>query len=157
MFSERKVNAGDEDFICTHREAMFRASNRPGRSDDQLSQMTQNFRTWLKPLLASGDYFGFVLEEEGSPVASIGLMVIDWPPHPLHPEQASRGYVLNLFVEVEHRNQGMARKLMSLADAEFSSRGVTFAILHPTLMAKEIYKKLGWQATNELGKKIANG
>jgi len=44
-------------------------------------------------------------------------MVLDWPPHPLHPNEDRRGYVLNLYVEPGYRGRGVARDLMRLADA----------------------------------------
>lgn len=58
---------------------MFRDA---GRRDDVLAPMTAHFREWLKPRLADGSYFGFVLSNDGIDVAGIGLMLIEWPPHP---------------------------------------------------------------------------
>jgi ribosomal protein S18 acetylase RimI-like enzyme len=58
------------------------------------------------------------------PVAGIGLMLVDWPPHPAHPTQDRRGYVLNVYVEPTRRRRGLAQQLMALAEAEFAGRGV---------------------------------
>lgn len=54
----RPVTPQDLDVICRHREEMFRDAGAP---DLDLSAMTQHFRWWLKPRLASGSYFGFIL------------------------------------------------------------------------------------------------
>jgi hypothetical protein len=94
----RQIRAGDLDAICAHREAMFRDS---GRTEEVLRAMAAPFRSWLAPRLASGDYFGHVLADHGRTIAGIGLMLIDWPPHPAHPDQGYRGYVLNVYVEPE--------------------------------------------------------
>ena len=125
----RPLDANDLDLICRHREAMFRDA---GRSDQVLREMTPNFRVWLEPRLRDGSYFGFALLDGGRPVAGIGLMLIDWPPHPSHPGQDKRGYVLNVYVEPGYRRRGCAQRLMRLAEDEFARRGVAFMVLHAT-------------------------
>ena len=155
MTTLRPITTDDLELVCRHREAMFRASARAGRSEETLQEMTRAFRVWLEPRLADGSYFGFVIEDGGVPVAGIGLMVIDWPPHPSHPSDSRRGYVLNVYVEPTHRKQGLARRLMDLADAELRRRGVTFAILHATAMGRPLYERLGWTATSEMSKPLA--
>ena len=145
----RPVNADDLELVCRHREEMFRDV---GRAEADLPRMTGHFRTWLAPRLADGTYFGFILEDEGVPVGGIGLLEIDWPPHPSHPEQDRRGYVLNVYVEPTHRRRGLARELMRLAEAEFAERGIEFSILHASEKGRPLYEELGWNATNEMAK-----
>jgi ribosomal protein S18 acetylase RimI-like enzyme len=147
----RPVCADDLDLICRHREAMFREA---GRDEASLRTMTEHFRVWLAPRLASGAYSGYALIEKDAPVAGIGLMVIDWPPHPLHPETGQRGYVLNLYVEPQARRRGLAHQLMQLADEDFARRGVTFAILHATAQGRPLYEGLGWGGTTEMAKAV---
>ncbi|RDI99039.1 N-acetyltransferase [Dyella solisilvae] len=147
----RTLDADDLDLICQHREAMFRDA---GQRDDVLTLMTGNFREWVKPRLLDGSYFGYVIQDAAVPVAGIGLMLIDWPPHPAHPMQDKRGYVLNVFVEPDYRNRGLARELMHLAEAELVRRGVTFAILHATEKGKPLYRGLGWHGTTEMAKTL---
>jgi GNAT superfamily N-acetyltransferase len=139
----RPVTPGDLDLVCRHREEMFRDA---GTADVDLAVMSQNFARWLKPRLASGAYFGFILTVDDEPAGGVGLMLIDWPPHPLHTTTDRRGYVLNLFIEPEHRRRGLARKLMQLAEDELSQRGVTFMVLHATEKGRPLYAELGWEA-----------
>jgi GNAT superfamily N-acetyltransferase len=153
MLIERSLTPADLDLICRHRKEMFRASGRPDRSEQTLDAMTTSFRAWLAPRLASG-YFGFVIEDDNIPIAGIGLMVLDWPPHPSHPTQDKRGYVLNVFVEASHRNRGVGTRLMALAEAELKKRGVSFAVLHATAMGQRLYNELGWKATAEMAKSL---
>jgi len=147
----RTLRTSDLDLVCRHREEMFRDV---GRRDDELTLMTQHFREWLGPRLVDGSYFGYVMLDGGSPVAGIGLMLIDWPPHPMHPTQDKRGYVLNVFVEPDYRNRGLARELMNLAEAEFVRRGVRYAVLHATEKGKPLYQGLDWNGTTEMAKTL---
>ncbi|MDF3831397.1 GNAT family N-acetyltransferase [Cupriavidus basilensis] len=147
----RALGVDDLELVCRHREAMFRES---GRSDDVLRTMTAQFRPWLAPRLRDGSYFGFVLMDGGEAVAGIGLMAIDWPPHPSHPTQDKRGYVLNVYVEQAYRKQGLGRRLMQLAEDEFAERKLQFAILHATEMGRPLYVALGWHATTEMAKAV---
>jgi ribosomal protein S18 acetylase RimI-like enzyme len=148
----RELCGGDLDLVCRHREEMFRDA---GRDEDVLRTMTQHFRTWLQPRLRDGTYFGFALSDNEQPIAGIGLMIIDWPPHPSHPTQDKRGYVLNVYVEPAYRKRGFARELMRLAEAEFAKRGVQFSILHSTEKGHSLYAGLGWTGTTEMSKSIA--
>jgi GNAT superfamily N-acetyltransferase len=155
MVTTRPVGPDDLDLVCRHREEMFRASNAPGRAEDDLRAMTAAFRQWLEPRLKDGRYFGYIAEIEGAAVAGIGLMIIDWPPHPSHPQEDKRGYVLNVFVEPTHRGRGLARMLMQLGEAEIGRRGVSFAILHATRMGRPLYEKIGWAQTSEMSKPMS--
>jgi GNAT superfamily N-acetyltransferase len=154
MLLTRPVSIDDLDTICRHREEMFRASNAPGRTEELLGTMTARFREWLAPRLADGSYFGYLVEERGEVVAGIGLLVIDWPPHPSHPSQDKRGYVLNVFVEPAYRKKGIARNLMELSERELAARGVAFAALHATRMGKPLYESMGWVASSEMRKSL---
>jgi len=154
MVATRLVTPDDLDLVCRHREEMFRASNAPGRTEDDLRTMTVAFRRWVAPRLKNGSYFGYIAEEGGAAVAGIGLMIIDWPPHPSHPQEDKRGYVLNVFVEPARRGRGLARTLMQLGEAELARRGVSFAILHATRMGRPLYEKIGWAQTSEMSKRV---
>lgn len=147
----RGLDIDDLDLICRHREEMFRDA---GRDEQTLKVMTEHFRAWLVPRLREGSYFGFVLSDNAQPIAGIGLMLIDWPPHPSHPTQDQRGYVLNVYVEPGYRRRGLARELMRLADAEFAKRRIQYSVLHATEKGRPLYADVGWSSTTEMAKSI---
>jgi ribosomal protein S18 acetylase RimI-like enzyme len=147
----RPVGPLDVEMICSHRHDMFLEA---GGNPEQLRVMTEHFRPWLEERLVDGRYYGFKLLDGDQPVAAIGLMSIDWPPHPSHPTQDKRGYVLNVFVQPAYRRRGLASALMKAADVEFARRGITFAVLHATETGKPVYEKTGWAGTSEMAKSI---
>lgn len=147
----RQLVPDDLELICRHREAMFLEA---GGDPAALRVMTEHFRPWLRVRLDDGRYYGFMVMDEGRPAAGIGLMSIDWPPHPAHPTQDQRGYVLNVYVEPAYRRRGLATALMKLAEAEFARRGLGFAVLHATEVGRPVYQALGWAATREMTKTL---
>ncbi|WDG57120.1 GNAT family N-acetyltransferase [Pseudomonas chlororaphis] len=150
----RRLVADDLELVCRHREAMFLEA---GGEPAALQVMSEHFRPWLRERLPDGRYYGFALLDGQQPVAAIGLMSIDWPPHPAHPTQDQRGYVLNVYVERAYRRRGLASALMKLAEAEFIQRGLSFAVLHATEVGKPVYAGLGWAATAEMAKALNTG
>lgn len=147
----RRLVPQDLELICRHREAMFLEA---GGDPAALRVMTEHFRPWLRVRLEDDRYYGFMVMDEGDPAAGIGLMSIDWPPHPAHPTQEQRGYVLNVYVEPAYRRRGLATALMKLAEAEFARRDLGFAVLHATEVGRPVYQALGWAATREMTKTL---
>jgi GNAT superfamily N-acetyltransferase len=154
MYDYREVAPADLDLICRHRRDMFLAS---GRNPALVARMAAPFRDWLAPKLVAGLYAGWIAEAAGSPVGGLGFMEIDWPPHPLHPSEARRGYILNVYVEPEHRGRGVAGELMRLATAEGRRRGLATMVLHATAMGRPMYEKLGWAQTAEMSLQLDDG
>lgn len=115
--------------------------------------MREPFRRWLEPRLSQGDYFGFIAELGGRPIGGIGLITLEWPPHPANFDPR-RGYVLNVFVESAHRGRGVGRALLKAADEEFMARGIGYAILHAIDAGRPLYERTGWAATSEMAKPI---
>jgi ribosomal protein S18 acetylase RimI-like enzyme len=148
----REISESHIDLVCRHREHMFRDA---GHSDEVLRVMTQHFGDWLRPRLRDRTYLGFVVCDDGQPIASIGLMLVDWPPHPSHPMTDQRGYVLNVYVEPGYRRRGLASELMHLADAEFAKRGIQYTFLHATEKGRGLYAGLGWSSTTEMSKIVS--
>lgn len=149
----RPVATSDLTRICDHRQEMFREA---GKTDHDLARMASPFAVWLQPRLADGRYFGFMAEmENGETIGGVGLMEIDWPPHPAHPEDFRRGYVLNVFVEPPYRGRGIARALMEASEKAFQERGVTYAILHSTDAGRPCYEKMNWLLTTEMAKHLS--
>ena len=143
----RPVGPGDLETIVRHRTEMFRES---GCSDEDLATMEAGVRPWLESRLAERTYFGWVIEADGVPVAGLGMMVLDWPPHMYHPSDSRRAYVLNVFVEPGYLGRGLASDLMRKAQEEAERRRIVFMTLHASSQGLPLYKKLGWKPTSEM-------
>jgi GNAT superfamily N-acetyltransferase len=148
MLTTRMANADDITLITRHRQAMF-AEVGLG-STDGLQTMSERFLPWVERMIASGKYVGWIIEDDGQPVASAGFFELDWPPHPFDPAAEARGYLLNFWVEPSHRRRGLAKELVKLAVAESRRRGFRVTVLHASKAGRPVYDSLGFRSSTEM-------
>ncbi len=148
MFETRMATIADAAQISSHRRAMFEAMGRG--TVESLDAMTRGFEPWVHSRLADGRYMGWIISDAGHPIASAGLLILEWPPHPLDPAGESRAYLLNVFVEPAYRRRGLARELIRLCLAETHRRGIRIVSLHASDQGRPIYESLGFRAANEM-------
>jgi len=101
-------------------------------------------------MIIEGKYAGWVTLDGERPVASAGLVVLDWPPHPLDPAGEHRGYLLNVFVDEEYRKRGLAHALVDMCMAEARRRRIRVVALHSSDAARPIYEAFGFRGTSEM-------
>ncbi len=148
MLETRAATVEDAATITHHRRRMFVDA---GRLDSPvLDVMAQNFEPWVKSMIAGGKYLGWLTQDEGRVVAGAGLLLLDWPPHPLDPHSTQRGYLLNVYVEPEYRRKRLASKLIELALAEARRRKIRVVALHSTEEGRPLYESTGFRRTNEM-------
>lgn len=122
-----------------------------GRSDNQvLEVMAETHEPWVAKEIADGRYLGWITEDDVNPVAGAGLLLLDWPPHPLDPRSTQRGYLLNVYVEPEYRRRKLASNLIELALAEARRRRIRVVSLHSTEEGRRLYEANGFRRTNEM-------
>jgi len=123
-------------------------------SPSTLDEMTRSFEPWVERKIAEGKYLGWITEDtaedESTPVAGAGLLILDWPPHPFDPAGEHRGYLLNVFVEPDFRKRGLARALVEQCLAEAGRLNLRVVALHSSEAGRPIYEALGFRPTNEM-------
>jgi len=148
MYQIRAATPADAAVITHHRRRMFVDA---GRQDNRvLDVMAEHFKPWVETRLADGRYLGWLTSENGTVVAGAGLIVLDWPPHPLDPRQDKRGYLLNVYVEPEHRRKKLASQLIDQALAAARKQKIRVVALHSTDEGRPLYESNGFRRTNEM-------
>jgi ribosomal protein S18 acetylase RimI-like enzyme len=148
MYQIRAATPADAAVITHHRRRMFVDA---GRQDNRvLDVMAEYFKPWVETRLADGRYLGWLTSENGTVVAGAGLIVLDWPPHPLDPRQDKRGYLLNVYVEPEHRRKKLASQLIDQALAAARKQKIRVVALHSTDEGRPLYESNGFRRTNEM-------
>jgi len=148
MLQTRVATVADVTLIASHRKAMFAAMG--GIEESVLEEMRRNCEPWLRRMMRDGKYCGWIAFEDGTPIASAGLLLLDWPPHPLDPAGEVRGYLLNVFVESAYRRLGLARQLVEACMQEARQRGIRVISLHASDAGRPLYETLGFRATSEM-------
>lgn len=123
-----------------------------GRQDNRvLDVMDEHFEPWVQAGLTEGRYRGWLtIDDNDAVVAGAGLIIHDWPPHPLDPRQSKRGYLLNVYVEPEHRRKKLASHLIDQVLAEARRQKIRVLALHSTDEGKRLYESNGFRSTNEM-------
>jgi ribosomal protein S18 acetylase RimI-like enzyme len=144
----RAADTADATLISAHRRAMFAEIDKLDES--LLSALERRSVSWTERMIREGKYYGWIATDAGRSLASAGLLILDWPPHPFDPEGELRGYLLNVYVEPEYRKRGLAHELVERCMAEARRRGIRVVTLHSSQAGRPIYERLGFHATNEM-------
>lgn len=148
MLLTRSATLEDSNLITRHRKAMF--ADAGSATEPVLDEMSRNFEPWVRRMLESGKYAGWIISDGDRAIASAGFLVLDWAPHYLDPTGEQRGYVLNVWVEPKYRRRGLARMLMDECLAEARRRAIRVVALHASRKGEPLYEKLGYQSSKEM-------
>lgn len=119
-------------------------------SEPTLALIEHNSTPWTERMIHEGKYLGWIASDNGKPVGSAGLLILDWPPHPRDPHGTQRAYLLNVYVEPSSRGQGLARQLVQLSMDEAHRRNILVITLHASDAGRPLYEKLDFHTTNEM-------
>lgn len=148
MLLTRRATVEDVELITRHRVAMF--ADAGSAPDPLLADMARHFEPWLRRVIPEDKYAGWITSDAHRPIASAGLLILDWAPHYLDPAGEQRGYILNVFVEPEYRGQGLAKMLTKECMEEAHRRGIGVLALHASRKGQPVYEKLGFTMSNEM-------
>lgn len=143
----RRATGDDIPYIVDCRRRMFAEM---GASDYlDAANIDSRYRAWIAPRIADSRYVGWIAETASEAVASVGLELLEHQPHPAS-QNNLRGHVVNVYVEAAHRQQGLARHLMSTLLEWCAQQQIGLITLHASDAARPLYQALGFKATNEM-------
>jgi len=144
----RTATENDAELIADQRRSMF--LDMGTHSEVVLDTMTLAFIPWVRQKLEIGEYLGwFVVEDDGSVSAGAGLWLMEWLPHMIG-SGTTRGNIVNVYTRPDRRRQGLALQLMETILAWCRENGISVVILHASDEGVFLYKKMGFQPTNEM-------
>jgi GNAT superfamily N-acetyltransferase len=112
--------------------------------------MRTKFAEWLDRTIPAEIYRAWVAcDDTGAVVAGCGLILIDRAPNPSNLTTHS-AYVYNVFVEPEHRKQGLARRLMEEIHSWCREAQIGIVSLHASEFGEHLYETLGYKRSNEM-------
>lgn len=144
----RLATVADAAAIAGHRARMFQEmGSLPAAEAPAIEAET---RAQLEPLLASGEYLGWLVERDGVIVAGAGIFLHRLLPRHGNPKGRPEAYILNVYTEPAHRKRGLARRLVEEILEWCRDEGIPRASLHASVYGRSIYERLGFAPTNEM-------
>jgi ribosomal protein S18 acetylase RimI-like enzyme len=152
-FTLRAATSADLDTVVKHRHAMFTAMGYVNRAALELTDA--KFIEWVQDKLESDEYRQwFLVDEQGRIAAGAGLWIMDWVPHAVDPS-TRRGNILNVYVEPQYADQGLARQLLIQVLDYCRENGIRTIIVNPSEQMCSLYEALGFRPTGEMKIQVA--
>ena len=145
-YTLRRAVVEDIPVLVHHRASMFGEMGEEG----DYATMRAKFAEWLERTIPAEIYRAWVAcDEAGTVVAGCGLILIDRAPNPSNMTTYS-AYVYNVFVEPDHRQRGLARRLMEEIHAWCRDQRIGMVSLHSSTFGKHLYETMGYKVSNEM-------
>ena len=145
-YTLRAATVADAALIQRQRDAMFTDM---GQEPARLAQVHGVGTAWLRGALGRGQYTGVLAQAGAEVVAGAGVLWQDLPPN-VDSALTVRAYVLNVYVQPDHRGRKLARRLVEHLLDECAARGVRLVSLHASEAGRSTYEALGFTPSNEL-------
>lgn len=146
----RLATPDEAAIIAEHRTRMFWDI---GRLDtERAAVMAEELQPILGPLLASGEYVGWLaIGKGGAVIGGAGVQIrrlLALPETSVDRE----ALVVNVYVQSAYRRRGLARRLMVAILDWCRGQGIERVVLHASSMGRPLYESLGFTLTNELAR-----
>lgn len=98
--------------------------------------------------LTDGSLIQWLVEDQNEIIACGAIIFYDFPPSFTN-KTGKQGYITNMFTREDYRGQGIATKLLKILVDEAKELSVSKLWLGTSKLGKPVYKKFGFQETNE--------
>jgi GNAT superfamily N-acetyltransferase len=147
-FRIRRATLRDLDALVHQRRGMWEdiADHTPGEHD----RADAVYRAWARQRLKTGKLVAFLAEaRDGRVVAGGCVWLRENQPRPGW-EDREMPYLLSMYTEPEHREKGLASRIVREAVRWAKAQGYRRMTLHASTYGRDIYKRLGWERTWEM-------
>ena len=150
----RQATAADAREIATHRALMFHEMGQLPEAG--MPAMVAQTEALLEPMLATGEYVGWLVAPGDAPQAIAGGAGVQQRQALPHPDGAGgiaegrHAIVLNVWTEPRWRRQGVAERLMQAVLAWAREERLDRLVLHASEAGRPLYERLGFVQTNEM-------
>ncbi|MBZ0301420.1 MAG: GNAT family N-acetyltransferase [Anaerolineae bacterium] len=146
-YTIRPARIEDALIIVRQRRRMFEDM---GYSDYIQSEgVDAAYLEWVKPRLLDGRCRHWLVQYAGEIVGGGGIEIHERAPHPVG-LATHYAHVVGVYIEPEHRRQGLARQLMLTALAFCRESGLNFVTLQASDFGRPLYESLGFEASSEM-------
>jgi GNAT superfamily N-acetyltransferase len=144
----RRATRADAALLAEHRAAVWRSAD--AATEAELATQIPIWIDFFVETIADGTLIAFIAERDGAAIGSVVLLEQLAIPRPGY-ARALEGRVHSMFVEPRARGAGVARALMTMLVDHARQAGFMRLNLHPTDMARPLYRSLGFEDRDEMG------
>lgn len=98
--------------------------------------------------LSDGSLIQWIVEDKEEVIASGAVVIYEFPPSYTN-KTGNKAYVTNMYTKEDYRGQGIATNLLTKLVDEVKDAGITKIWLGASKMGRPVYKKFGFQETDE--------
>ena len=98
--------------------------------------------------LSDGSLIQWLVEEEEEIIASGAIIIYEFPPSYTN-KSGRKAYITNMYTREAYRGQGLATRLLTKLVDEAKHLEITNMWLGASKLGRPVYKKFGFQETNE--------
>ncbi|MEN2766337.1 GNAT family N-acetyltransferase [Ornithinibacillus xuwenensis] len=139
----RKANQKDIHNLVTLRKTqLIDEGIEPNQDIDE--ELYQFFNKKLQ----DGSLIQWIVVEKDSIIATGAIIFYDFPPSFTN-KSGRKGYLSNMYTKAEYRGQGIATKLLDTLVKEAQDADVSKLWLGASTLGKPVYKKFGFNESNE--------
>jgi GNAT superfamily N-acetyltransferase len=143
----REARPEELAIVIRHRRRMYEDM---GHTDPvQLAEMERASTEFFGHHFAAGTYRGWFVEVEGRVVAGGGILILPFQPQMYH-TRPERPWIVNMFTELGHRRQGLARLLLEEMVAWCRRESFSLVSLHASDEGRSVYTRMGFHSSNEM-------
>jgi GNAT superfamily N-acetyltransferase len=146
-YTLRLATPEDAAIITHHRRRMF--TDMGNKKYIESTDVDAAYEQWVQTKLAEQYYVGWLMTNGDAVIAGVGVELREHGPNPIG-LSTRYAYVVNVYVEPDYRQQGIARQLM-ITMLEWCAQEELHTIsLHASDKGRHLYESLGFVQTNEM-------
>ncbi|MDP2183489.1 MAG: GNAT family N-acetyltransferase [Actinomycetota bacterium] len=148
----RPATTADARVLAAFRGRMFVDM---GHAEESAPEILDAAAAYMERAIPVREYFAWIAEEVGTPVGSVGALIVTGPPMVAAPSgQIAR--LQNVFVTPEYRGRGIARDMLAAAMAGLKGIGIGHVALVASDAGRPVYERMGFEPIPEMRRSLAD-
>jgi len=146
QYTIRQATVSDASLLAGQRTTLYADIIEPQHKET----FRKSTEAAYKELLEKNTYFGWLLECNGSPVATVGLITRRLLPNTTNPNGCNEAVIVQVYTEPDYKQQGLDRRLMEAIIDWCRNRGIERVTLQANDDGHPLYTSLGFTPTKEM-------
>ena len=144
----RPAVVGDIPILAQHRRLMFESIGAISGADS--AALEDAVQLYLRRSIPQRSYAGWVVEHNGTVIASGGVQLRELVPRPGYVDGYPEAVVVSMWTDPAHRRRGLARQILDSLLAWCLENRARRVVLYASDNGRPLYELFGFKAGNEM-------